>query len=73
MNNKTAREMFAEAAGLFRESESMFGDVKQDAQQANFCRALALLAEGLAKLSEEEHEAKSGTIAYRHPASIRPR
>ncbi len=73
MDNKTAREMFAEAAGLFRENESMFGDQKQEKEKANFHRGLAMLAEGLAKLSEQEHEAKNATIAYRHPASVRPR
>jgi hypothetical protein len=72
MQNRTPHELFLLAAQLFRENESMFGDVKQDKEKANHYRAMALLAEGLAKLSEEQNEAKKRTTAYRHPASIRP-
>ena len=56
MKDRTARERFTTAAELFRENESMFGDVKQDKEKANFYRGLALLAEGWATLSEEHHE-----------------
>jgi hypothetical protein len=43
-----------EAAELFRENESMFGDVKQDKEKANLYRGLALLAEGMALLAEQK-------------------
>ena len=45
---------FREAGELFRENESMFGDIKQDKEKANLYRGLALLAEGLAALGEPE-------------------
>ena len=73
MENKPAQDLFAAAAELFRENAAMFGDVTQDKEKANHYRGLSLLAEGLARLSQEQHEAKNPPIAYRHPASIRPR
>jgi hypothetical protein len=72
MNERSAREQFTLAADLFRENEAMFGDIKQDKEKANFYRGLALMAEGLSRLVEEQNETKKQNNAYRHPASIRP-
>jgi hypothetical protein len=45
MNN-----LIDEAVQLFRENETLFGDVKQDKEKANLYRGLAALAEGLQEL-----------------------
>jgi hypothetical protein len=55
MNTASAQERFAEAAELFRENETLFGDVKQDKEKANLYRALAALADGLAELQSQLH------------------
>ena len=73
MNQRTARDKFTLAAELFRENEAMFGDVKQDKEKANYYRGLALMAEGLSRLAQEQDETTNQINAYRHPASIRPR
>lgn len=73
MSQRTCREQFTLAAELFRENEAMFGDVKQDKEKANFYRGLALMAEGLSRLAQEQDETTNQSNAYRHRASIRPR
>lgn len=77
MDRANPADCFAEAAELFRENESMFGDIKQDKEKANLYRGLAALAEGLARLAqtsgENNDETQNRITAGRHPASIRPR
>ena len=77
MNNPNAEDLFAQAAELFRENETMFGDSKQDKEKANLYRGLAALAEGLAQLQltsgEKDRETQNRITAGRHPASIRRR
>jgi hypothetical protein len=62
MDERSASDRLEEAASLFRENETMFGDTKQDKEKANLYRGLAALAEGLAQLHQEnrrQHETTS--------------
>jgi len=54
----TPADVFKQAAELFRENETMFGDTKQDREKANLYGGLAALAEGLATLAEQQLELK---------------
>jgi hypothetical protein len=61
-----------EAAELFRENETMFGDSKQDKEKANLYRGLAALADALAELSPTARRANHETSpATRHRKSPR--
>jgi hypothetical protein len=54
MIERSPIENLQEAAALFRENETMFGDSKQDKEKANLYRGLAVLAEAMAQLHEQQ-------------------
>lgn len=57
-------QSIAEAVSLFRENETMFGDIKQDKEKANLYRGLAAMADALAAIQNElrpRHETTTHT------------
>jgi hypothetical protein len=46
-------QSISEAVSLFRENETMFGDIKQDKEKANLYRGLAAMADALAAIQNE--------------------
>jgi hypothetical protein len=55
-DQKVVEESLDEAIQLFRENETMFGDIKQDKEKANLYRGLAALAEALQKRAVDGHK-----------------
>jgi len=72
MARNVRQDRLDEAAALFRENETMFGDIKQDKEKANLYRGLAALAEALAGTANASGRGKSvGGEGARRPAKRR--
>ena len=52
MSNLIDMNAIEEAIQLFRENETMFGDVKQDKEKANLYRGLAAMAESMLEIQK---------------------
>ena len=58
MTNLLDMNAIEEAIQLFRENETMFGDIKQDKEKANLYRGLAALAESMMEMQKSLDQLK---------------